>query len=122
MKPGENTTNIGKSVTIHGELSGTEDLFLDGAFEGSVNLPESRLTVGPNARVTAELHVRDLILFGGIEGNVFATGRIELRQSALLHGDIVAARLSIEEGATLRGRIELTNPPASAPAPAPSAL
>jgi len=108
MKPAEGSTLIGKSVTIRGELSGTEDLFLDGIFDGSVNLPESRLTIGPNARVTAELHVRDLIVFGVVDGNVFATGRIELRQTAVLNGDIVANRLSIEESASVRGRVELT--------------
>jgi cytoskeletal protein CcmA (bactofilin family) len=108
MKPAEGSTLIGKSVSIRGELSGTEDLYLDGSFEGSVNLPESRLTVGPNARVNAELHVRDLIVFGTVDGNVFASGRIELRQSAVVNGDILAARLSIEESATVRGRVELT--------------
>lgn len=123
MKPAEGSTNIGKSVTIRGELSGTEDLFLDGIFAGSVNLPESRLTVGPNAQIAADLHVRDLVVFGSIEGNVFATGRIELRQTAVLNGDISAARLSIEESASIRGRVELTGEPASAPsAPTPSAL
>jgi len=108
MKPAEGSTLIGKSVTIRGELSGTEDLFLDGIFDGSVNLPESRLTVGPNAHVTAEIHVRDLIVFGTVDGNVYAAGRIELRQTAVLNGDIVASRLSIEESASIRGRVELT--------------
>jgi cytoskeletal protein CcmA (bactofilin family) len=123
MKTAEGSTHIGKSVTIQGELTGTEDLFLDGSFKGSVNLPESRLTIGPNAHVSAELHVRDLIAFGAIDGNVFASGRIELRQSAVLHGDIVAARLSIEESAIIRGRVELTGHPANGVAtPAPVAV
>ncbi len=117
MKPAEGSTLIGKAVTIRGELSGTEDLFIDGIFDGSISLPESRLTVGPNARVTAELHVRDLIVFGSIEGNVFATGRIELRQTAVLNGDILASRLSIEESASVRGRVELTGHPASGTTP-----
>jgi cytoskeletal protein CcmA (bactofilin family) len=108
MKPAEVSTNIGKSVSIRGELSGTEDLFLDGVFNGSVSLPESRLTIGPNGRVTAELHVRDLVVFGTIDGNIIATGRIDLRQTAVLNGDMLAARLSIEESATVRGRVELT--------------
>ena len=125
MKPAEGSTNIGKSVTIRGELSGTEDLFLDGIFEGSVNLPESRLTVGPNAQIAAELHVRDLIVFGSVDGNVFASGRIELRQNAVLNGDLTAARLSIEESATIRGRVELSGNGASAavsPSPSDPAL
>ena len=107
-KPAEGTTQIGKSVAIHGKLSGSEDLFLDGTFEGSVSLVESRLTVGPNATVKADLHVRDLIVFGVVDGNVHATGRIELRQTAVVTGDIFASRLSIEESATVRGRVELT--------------
>ncbi len=108
MKPAEGSTLIGKSVSIRGELSGSEDLFLDGKFEGTVTLEDSRLTIGPNASVTADLHVRDLIVFGLVDGNVHATGRIELRQSAVVNGDIFASRLSIEESASVRGRVELT--------------
>lgn len=108
MNPEQGTTLIGKSVNIRGELSGSEDLFLDGLFEGSVNLTDSRLTVGPNAKVNANLKVRDLIVFGKLDGNVEATGRIELRQTAVLTGDVIASRLSIEESASIRGRVELT--------------
>ena len=108
MKPPEGSTLIGKSVSIRGELSGSEDLFLDGRFEGTIHLGESRLTVGPNAAVTADLDVRDIVIFGRIDGNIQATGRIELRQSAIVNGDILASRLSIEESASMRGRVELT--------------
>jgi cytoskeletal protein CcmA (bactofilin family) len=108
MTPAEGSTLIGKSVSIRGELSGSEDLFLDGRFEGTINLSESRLTVGPNAEITADLNVRDVIVFGHIEGNIHATGRIELRQAAVVNGDILASRLSIEESASVRGRVELT--------------
>jgi cytoskeletal protein CcmA (bactofilin family) len=108
MKPPEGSTLIGKSVSIRGELSGSEDLFLDGRFEGTINLSESRLTVGPNAEVTADLNVRDVVIFGRIDGNIHATGRIELRQAAVVNGDILASRLSIEESASVRGRVELT--------------
>ena len=109
---------IGRSVTIRGELSGGEDLFMDGTLEGTVSLAESRLTVGPNARIAADLHVRDLIVFGLVDGNVHASGRIELRQSAVVNGDIVASRLSIEENATIKGRVELTGQPIGQPAKA----
>ena len=108
MKPAEGTTLIGKSVSIRGELTGSEDLFMDGVLEGSVTLADSRLTVGPNARIEADLQVRDLIVFGLVNGNVQATGRIELRQSAVVNGDIIASRLSIEENASIKGRVELT--------------
>ncbi len=105
---------IGKSVTIRGELSGSEDLFLDGTLDGSVVLAGSRLTIGPNARVKADLKVRDLTVFGILDGNVQATGRIELRQSAVVNGDIVANRLSIEETASIKGKVELTGRPQAA--------
>ncbi len=81
---------------------------MDGRFEGTIHLAESRLTVGPNAEITADVNVRDVIVFGRIDGNVHATGRIELRQSAVVNGDILASRLSIEESASVRGRVELT--------------
>ena len=109
MTPVEGSTHIGKSVTIRGELSGSEDLVLDGKFDGTITLADSRLTVGPNAHVTADLNVRDIVVFGLIEGNVHASGRIELRQSAVVNGDLYAGRLSIEESATVRGRVELVN-------------
>ena len=64
MKPAEGSTVIGKSVIIRGELSGSEDLYIDGDVEGTVTLPESRLTIGPNARAKADIHVRDVIIFG----------------------------------------------------------
>ena len=107
MKPAEGSTVIGKSVVIRGELSGNEDLYIDGDVEGTVSLPESRLTIGPNARVRADINVRDVIIFGHLTGNVQATGRVDLRQSALVKGDIHSGRLSIEESAVLTGRVEL---------------
>jgi cytoskeletal protein CcmA (bactofilin family) len=107
MKPAEGSTVIGKSVIIRGDLSGNEDLYLDGDIEGTITLMESRLTIGPNARVRADITVRDVIVFGLLTGNVQATGRVDLRQSATVNGDILAGRLSIEESAVLKGRVEL---------------
>ncbi|CAN5663757.1 polymer-forming cytoskeletal protein [soil metagenome] len=116
MKPTEGSTVIGKSVVVRGELSGNEDLYLDGDLEGTITLTDSRLTLGPNARVLADLNVRDLIVFGSLKGNVRASGRIELRQSAVVSGDIIANRLSIEESAVMQGRVELTAGSDAAPA------
>ncbi|MGH9595965.1 MAG: bactofilin family protein, partial [Edaphobacter sp.] len=107
MKPAEGSTVIGKSVIIRGELSGNEDLYIDGDVEGTITLQESLLTIGPNAHVRADINVRDVIVFGQLTGNVKATGRVDLRQSALVKGDILAGRLSIEESAVLTGRVEL---------------
>lgn len=117
MTPVEGSTHIGKSVSISGDLTGSEDLFLDGKFEGTITLTGGRLTIGPNAQVTADLNVRDIVVFGLIEGNIQATGRIELRQSAVVNGDIHAGRLSIEESATVRGRVELVSDPGAVPEP-----
>jgi len=107
MKPAEGSTVIGKSVTIRGDLTGKEDLYMDGDIEGTITLIEGSLTVGPNARVVADVHVRDVVVMGRISGNLHATGRVELRQTAWVEGDIFAARLSIEDSASLKGRVEL---------------
>ena len=109
MKPAEGSTVIGKSVTIRGEVSGQEELYLDGVLEGTVSLPENRLTIGPNARITADLVAGDVVIYGLVEGNIRAGGRIELRDSAVVKGDIVAERLSIEENASMKGKVELSD-------------
>lgn len=107
MKPAEGSTVIGKSVVIRGEISAKEDLYLDCDIEGAITLSDSCLTLGPEARIVANVTVRDLVVFGSLSGNIQASGRVELRQSASVTGDIVAARLSIEESAILKGRVEL---------------
>ena len=107
MNPAEGATAIGKSVTIRGELTGKEDLYMDGDIEGTITLPESRLTIGPNARILADISARDIVILGKVNGNIHASGRVELRQSAAVNGDIFAGRLSIEESAAIKGRVEL---------------
>ena len=108
MNQAEGSTVIGKTVVIRGELSGEEDLYMDGDIEGSISLAGNRLTIGPHAKVLADVQARDIIIFGSLKGNIHATGRVDLRQSAQVSGDILANRLSIEENATLKGRVELT--------------
>lgn len=108
MKPAEGSTVLGKALVIQGELSGTEDLFVDGEIRGTITLAANRLTVGPNAHVVADITVQDIVIFGRVEGNVRATGRIELRQAAHVTGDVFASRMSIEESALIQGRVELT--------------
>lgn len=81
---------------------------MDGTVEGTISLTESRLTVGPNARVMADVTAQDVVVYGFVEGNIRALGRIELRESAVVKGDIAAERLSIEENACIKGRVELT--------------
>jgi len=102
---------------MKGEISGTEELYIDGNFEGTIRLPDNRLTLGPNANVKADLDAGDVVIYGKLDGNVRAAGRLELRDSAVLRGDIHAGRLSIEENASMKGKVELTSaPPATSPA------
>jgi len=116
MNPGEGSPAvIGKSVRIHGELTGGEDLYLDGEIEGTVTLRDSRFTVGPNARVLADVDARDVIVNGRIEGNIRATGRVEIRQGGAVIGDIVSLRISIEESAIVQGKVETGVKPAETP-------
>jgi cytoskeletal protein CcmA (bactofilin family) len=106
---GENSTaRIGKSIVICGEVKGSEDLIVDGHVEGTVNLSENRLTVGPNASVAADLCAKDVLILGRVQGNVVASGRVELRAGCNLEGDIRALRLAVEDNAVFRGKVDLT--------------
>lgn len=113
--------SIGKSVQIQGEVRGSEDLVVDGTVQGTITLSESRLTIGPNAHVQADVSARDVIILGKLVGNVNAGGRVELRAGANLKGDIRAARLSIEENALLTGKVELTSAERTTASPSASA-
>jgi cytoskeletal protein CcmA (bactofilin family) len=107
MNAGDGTVAvIGKSVQIRGEVKGSEDLMVDGHVEGTITLLESRLTIGPNAHVAANVSAKDVIVLGHLIGNVSATGRVDLRDGCDLVGDISAGRLSIEEKAVFRGKVE----------------
>lgn len=99
---------IGKSVVICGEVKGSEDLIVDGRVEGTVSLSESRLTIGPNANVAADLAAKDVLILGRVQGNVVASGRVELRAGCTVEGDIRALRLAVEDNAVFRGKVDLT--------------
>ncbi len=103
---------IGKSVVVKGELSGSEDLVIDGEVEGSITLRGQTLTVGPNGRVRANIEARNLILYGRVDGDIHATDRVDLRKSASLSGNISTARISIEDGAFFKGGIDIQKPEA----------
>jgi cytoskeletal protein CcmA (bactofilin family) len=98
---------IGKSVVVKGELSGSEDLFVDGEVEGSISLRGQSLTVGPNGHVRANIEARNVIVHGHVDGNLRASDRVDLRKSASLTGDISTARISIEDGAYFKGTIDI---------------
>jgi cytoskeletal protein CcmA (bactofilin family) len=99
---------IGKSIVISGEVKGGEDLIVDGRVEGTVTLSESRLTIGPNANVSADLSAKDVLIMGRVQGNVVASGRVELRAGCQVEGDIRALRLAVEDNAVFRGKVDLT--------------
>jgi len=99
---------IGKTIVICGEVKGSEDLVVDGRVEGTISLSESRLTVGPNARVEADLSAKDILVLGHVKGNVIASGRVELRTGCQVEGDIHALRLAVEDNAIFHGRVDLT--------------
>ncbi len=98
---------IGKSVEIRGEVKGSEDLVIEGHVEGTVTLSESRLTVGINARVHANIAARDIVILGTVVGEVQASGRVEMRQGCQVTGDVRTARLSIEDNAIFHGKVDL---------------
>jgi cytoskeletal protein CcmA (bactofilin family) len=98
---------IGKSVVIKGELSGSEDLYVDGQVEGTIALKGNSLTVGPHGQVRASVEAKGVVVQGKLEGNVQASDRVELRKSAVVTGDISTQRISIEEGAYLKGKVDI---------------
>jgi cytoskeletal protein CcmA (bactofilin family) len=106
MNAGEGKTMIGKSVKIVGDLSGSEDLTMDGELQGTIRLPGARLTIGPAARVRGDVAAKDIVIFGRLEGDIRAVGRVELRASALVQGNIFAGSLSMEENAAFRGEVD----------------
>ena len=99
--------HIGKSVVIKGELSGSEDLYVDGNVEGSIELRNNSLTVGPNGKVKATVTAKVVVIQGLIEGAVTASDRVELKKSSIVNGDITTQRIAIEEGAAFRGKVDI---------------
>ena len=122
---GQGMANIGKSITIKGDLSGNEDLQIDGNVEGRIDLPNNELTVGAEGKVKAEIHAKTVIVVGHVTGNVSAAERIEVQSSGVVDGDVRAPRLVIQEGAVLNGSVEMgetrksTSAPLQGPRPAP---
>ena len=99
--------HIGKSVRIKGDLSGSEDLYIDGQVDGTIQLSGNSLTIGPNGRVHASVSAKNVIVGGTIEGNIQAGERTELRKTAVVNGDVQSKRIAIEEGAFFNGKLEI---------------
>ncbi len=101
---------IGKSLVIKGEVTGSESLYIDGRVEGSINLPGNRVTVGRNGVVSANILAREVVVLGKVKGNLTASDRVDIRNEGSLTGDVVAQRVSIEDGAFFKGGIDIRKP------------
>ena len=118
---------LGKSVIVKGEIHGREDLTIDGEVEGTIELQEHKLTIGPNAKVNATVKAREVVVLGTLHGNVETRDRVEIRKEARLVGDIRTARIMIEDGAYFKGAVDIVRAetpkpqPVAAPKPQPVA-
>lgn len=113
--------NIGKSVVIKGELNGSEDLTIEGAVDGKIELRQNVLTIGPNGKIKAQVFAKAVIVQGQVHGNITATEKVDIRESGSVDGDVVAPRVAISDGAHFRGSIDMQRggaKPGEAPAAA----
>src|SRR3974390_3547724 len=109
VTPQEQAT-LGKSLVIKGEVTGSESLYIDGRVEGSINLPGNRVTVGRHGVVSANISAREIVILGKGRGNMTASDRVDIRSEGSLTGDLVAHRISIEDGAYFKGGIDIRKP------------
>jgi cytoskeletal protein CcmA (bactofilin family) len=113
--------NIGKSISIKGDVEGDEDTVIEGRVEGRVTLKNHHLTIGPNGDVQGEVSGRQVTVVGRVAGNVVASERIEVRESGQIQGDLIAPRLLVAEGALINGAITMKAVPGAGGAPKPPA-
>lgn len=116
MEGARNAAMVGKGVTVKGQIFSREDLYVDGEVEGSIEMQEHKLTIGPNGKVQAGLRAREIVLIGTVHGNVEATDKLDLRKDARLVGDVKTARIVIEDGAYFKGSIDIVRQEAPKPA------
>ena len=99
--------NIGKSVVIKGELNGSEDLTIEGHVEGTIQLKDHVLTIGPNGKIKAQVFAKSVIVLGEVTGNVTASEKVDIRDNGSVDGDIISPRVAIAEGAHFRGSVDM---------------
>jgi len=104
---------IGKTLVIKGEITGSEALYIDGRVEGKIVMPESRVTIGRNGKVDASIQARELVVMGKVNGNIQCSDRVDIRAEGAVAGDIVTARITVEDGAALKGGIQVLAEPKS---------
>ncbi len=118
-KPAQNyrpeVAHIGKNVVVKGELTGSEDLYLDGEIEGNIELHEHSIIIGPNGKIRANVRAREIIVHGKVDGNLYGTEKVELKKSAVLVGDVFTQRVAIEDGAYFKGGIDIQKVESKAP-------
>jgi len=102
--------NIGRTLVIKGEVTGAESLFIDGRVEGTIHFPDNRVTVGRNGNVAANITAKEVVIMGKVLGNVDCADRLDIRSEGMLSGDVVTHRISVEEGAILKGGVEVRSP------------
>ncbi len=112
--------SLGKSVVVKGQIFSREDLTIDGEVEGAIELPEHRLTIGPNGKVNANIKAREIVVLGTVNGNMEVADKIDIRKEARLVGDIRSARVVIEDGAYFKGSIDIVKPDPPKPKPQPA--
>jgi cytoskeletal protein CcmA (bactofilin family) len=112
---------IGKGVRVKGQISSEEDLIVDGQVEGTLDLPQSRLTIGQNGRLKADIHAKSVVVRGQILGNVVATDKLEIRAEGRLTGNVSTHRIVVEDGAFFKGQIDIIKVEEPAPEPAEAA-
>jgi cytoskeletal protein CcmA (bactofilin family) len=98
---------IGRSLVIKGEVSGSESLYIDGTIEGTINFADNRVTIGRNGHVAANITAKELVIMGTVKGNVECTDRLDIRSEGSLTGDVVTERISVEDGAIMKGSVEV---------------
>lgn len=104
---GKVAARLGANLHVKGEITGSEDLVIEGTFEGLVQLDEGRLTIGTTAIVAAEIFAGDVVVYGKLKGNVRAKNRIEIKRDGSLTGDLTTSQILIEDGANFKGSIEI---------------
>jgi cytoskeletal protein CcmA (bactofilin family) len=105
---GQSVAHIGKSIVIKGDLSGDEDMEIDGQVEGRIQLPGNQVTIGANGIIEAEIDAKAIVVIGKVDGNLRASERLEIQSTGVVNGDIRAPKLLIQEGAVVNGGIEMT--------------
>jgi cytoskeletal protein CcmA (bactofilin family) len=118
-----NMGHIGKSVVIKGDLSGSEDLTIEGSVEGKIELRQNVLTIGANGKIKAQVFAKIVVVHGEVVGNISASERVEIRDNGSVDGDLAAPRIAIADGAHFRGSIDMQRsgkPGEAKPAPTPT--